>query len=165
MPDAPIELILSVASFSVTCYFWFIQARRERAELRIYQIAPFRAVTRRHPDRDESLRLGVQQIDSSGVLVANNSSRQNSIVIFECQLQLPDGTTINGDWGTVGEDRPPWNIGPDSTIAMGLACFFDVPKDFEVPDEFHVLVHFISASGQRFPHRFSRECPLIAAQA
>lgn len=162
MTDAPIELLLSAASFGLTCYFWLVQARRERPQLHIYQIGPFRAMTRRRPD-SEHRRLCVQQIDDAGVLIANNSSRQNSIVLFECRIYLPDGTQITGDWGTVGEDRPPWNIGPDSTIGMGLACFFDVPRDFETPDEFMLQVNFITASGQKFAHRFFKKPPAIGA--
>ena len=88
MEEASIELILSVASFSITIYFWLVKARRERPQLRIYQIGGFRAYCRRHQQRDDVKRLGVQQLDSGGVLIANNSTRQNSIVLFDCWLLL-----------------------------------------------------------------------------
>ena len=159
MSDAPIEIILSVASFAITVYFWFVQSRRERPQLNIFQIGNFRAVCRRHQKRDDVKRLCIQQMDSNGVLIANNSTRQNSIVLFDCWFLMPDGNQIRGDWGSVGDDRPPWNIGPESTIAMGLACFFDVPTDFEIPDSFEIGVDFISASGKRFSHLFMQEAP------
>ena len=76
-------------------------------------------------------------------------------------LLLPDGQQVPGDWGTVDEDSPPWNIGPESSIALGIACFFDVPLDFEVPDSYQIGVEFISASGKRYAHTFSREAPVI----
>jgi hypothetical protein len=159
MVETPIEIILSVASFSITVYFWFVQSRRERPRLNIYQINGFKAVCRRHQQREDVKRLCVQQMDSHGVLIANNSTRQNSIVLFDCWFLLPDGKQIHGDWGFVGDDRPPWNIGPESTISMGLACFFDVPKDFEIPESFEIGIDFISASGKRFAHTFTREAP------
>jgi len=65
----------------------------------------------------------------------------------------------------VGEDTPPWNIGPESTIAMGLACFFDVPEDFEIPETFEIGVEFISASGKRYAHTFEREVPETSIQS
>ena len=165
MAESPVEaeLLISIASFVVTIYFWLIQARRERPRLRIHQIGGFRAVCRRHQQRDDAKRMCVQQMDSCGVLIANNSTRQNSVVLFDCWLLLTDGTEIRGDWGCVGDDKPPWNIGPESTIAMGLACFFDVPPDFEVPDQFEIGVEFITASGRRYAHRFAREAPAFGA--
>ena len=163
MEEASIELILSIASFGITIYFWLVQARRERPRLKVYQIGNFRATCRRHQQRDDAKRFCVQQMDNCGVLIANNSTRQNSIVLFDCWLLLPNGDHYRGDWGTVGDGRPPWNIGPESTIAMGLACFFDVPLDFEVPDEYDVGVEFISASGMRYAHRFRKTAPSFAA--
>lgn len=165
MTNASVEIVLSVVSLSVTLYFWFVRSRNERPQLTIYQIQGFRAMTRRHQSREDAKRFGVQQLDSCGVLVANNSTRQNSIVLFDCWLLLPDGTQIKGDWGTVGEDRPPWNIGPESTIAMGLACFFDVPVDFEVPETYEIGVEFISASGKRYAHTFTPTLPETATDS
>lgn len=153
------EFVLSVASIAITTYFWCVQSRRERPRLSIYQIGGFRAVCRRHQQKKDAKRLCVQQMDSCGVLIANNSTRQNSIVLFDCWFLLPNGEEIQGNWGTVGDDHPPWNIGPESTIAMGLACFFDVPVDFEVPDTFEIGIDFISASGKRYAHTFSHEAP------
>ena len=98
-------------------------------------------------------------------MIANNSTRQNSIVLFDCWLLLPGGEQIHGDWGSVGDDRPPWNIGPESTIAMGLACFFDVSQDFEVPDSFEIGVEFISVSGKRYAHTFTREAVTFGTTA
>lgn len=164
MSDAPVELVLSTASFAITCYFWFVQARREKAQLHIYQIGNFKAVCRRHPQQQDLRRLCVQQLDNAGVLIANNSSRQNSIVLFECTFIPPVGNRFRGDWGTVGDDRPPWNIGPDTTIGMGLACFFDVPSDFEVPDGFVIEVDFVTANGDRFRHVFFEEAPIFGEQ-
>jgi len=107
MEDTPIqiEVLLSLASLAITVYFWLIQARRERPCLRIYQIGSFRAVCRRNQQRDDAKRLCVQQMDSCGVLIANNTTRQNSIVLFDCWFILPTGQTIPGDWGAIGDDR------------------------------------------------------------
>lgn len=161
MTAAPWELIVSFTSLGLTAYFWLIQARRERPQLSIYQVGGFRAVSRRHPQRDDRKRLCVQQLDGCGVLVANHSIRQNSIVLFDCWLLLPGGQQIRGDWGTVGEDKPPWNVGPESSIAMALACFFDVPEDFELTKDYQIGVEFVTASGRRFAHTFFREAPAL----
>ncbi len=165
MSNAPIELIISCASFLFTAYFWFVQARRERPQLKIYQVSGFRSSSHRNQHRDGVRRLCVQQLDSSGVLIANNSIRQNSIVFFECWLLLPDGSQIAGDWGAVGDDRLPWNIGPESSISVGLACFFDVPDDFKLPNHFDIGVEFITASGRRFSQTFTREMPPLQSGA
>ena len=73
MEDWPVqfEVLLSFASLAITVYFWTMQARRERPSLRIYQIGSFRAVCRRNQERDDAKRLCVQQMDSCGVLIAN----------------------------------------------------------------------------------------------
>lgn len=163
MTDAPIELVLSIVSFAVTLYFWFVQARRERPQLKIFQIGGFRAVCRRHPQREDVQRLCVQQMDDCGVLIANNSTRQNSIVLYRCWFVLPDGKEIQGDWGTVGDDKPPWNLAPESSISMGLACFFDVPADFEIPDNYEIDIDFVTASGRKFEHTFQREAKAFSA--
>ena len=159
MNEAPIELILSGASLAITIYFWLVQARRERADLRVYQTGGLRAMLRRHPEHKDKKRLCVQQNSSLGVLIANNSSRQNTIIFFECWLQLPNGNHICGDWGIIGDDSPPWNIAPDSTIPMGMACFFDVPEDFVLPDHYALRVAFLTASGRRFWHTFGMQSP------
>jgi len=164
MTESPIQLILSVTSFCFTAWFWFVKARRERPGLVVHQIAGFRAVCRRHPQKDDCKRLCVQQISSHGVLVANNSIRQTSIVLFDCWLLLPDGAQVRGDWGTVGDDMPPWNIGPESAISLGMACFFDVPEDFEIPESFRLGIEFVTAAGNRFPHVLSHEMPATAAE-
>lgn len=165
MAELSVELVLSVGSFAITIYFWFVQARRERPQLRIYQIGSFRAVCRKNQQRDDVKRLCVQQMDSHGVLIANNSIRQNSIVLFHCWFVLPDGREIPGDWGAVGDDHPPWNIGPEESISIGLACFFDVSPDFVVPDTFEIDIEFISASGRKFEHTFNKETPAFKAHS
>ena len=75
MEEASIELILSVASFSITIYFWLVKARRERPQLRIYQIGGFRAYCRRHQQRDDVMRISQtgcrDEFDSDFVLVGN----------------------------------------------------------------------------------------------
>jgi hypothetical protein len=38
MTDAPIELLLSAASLSITTYCWIVQAPRERSQLTLYQV-------------------------------------------------------------------------------------------------------------------------------
>lgn len=76
-------------------------------------------------------------------------------MIWQREVDCLSGQQIRGDWGAVGEDKPPWNIGPESSIALGIACFFDVPQDFEAPDSYGVK--FISASGKRFAHTFAPE--------
>ncbi len=158
MTELSMETIFSGTSLAVTLYFWFVQARRERPSLMIHQVGDIRAMCRRHPQRDDAQRLCLTQTDTHGVLIANNSSRQNSIVLYDCWLVTAKGGKIRGDWGFVGDDRPPWNIGPDSTIAMGLACFFDVAPEYEIPDDLQVRVEFITANGQRFAHTFHRQC-------
>lgn len=157
-----VRLIFSGFSFLVTTYFWLVKARKERPNLQFYQLSNFRAVCRRHPDREDWKRLCIQQLDTGGVLVANHSLRQNSVIFFECFLLTEEGL-IAGDWGFSGEDKPPWNVGPESTISISPACFFDVPADYEIPEnpEFHV--QFITASGKQFGHRFTKNAPRLGS--
>ncbi|MDP6444319.1 MAG: hypothetical protein QGG36_17955 [Pirellulaceae bacterium] len=156
------RLLLSAASFLFTAYFWFVKARKERPNLAFYQLSDYRAVCRRHPKRDDMKRLCIQQLDTGGVLLVNHSTRQNSVVLFDCYLKTDKGE-IQGDWGYSGEDKPPWNVGPESTIAFSPACFFDVAEDFVVPDEPEFRIEFMTASGGRFSHRFSKQAPRIAS--
>lgn len=158
-----IETILSVTSLVVTLYFWFVQANRERPDLRFFQLTDMRAVTRRVPGHEGVVRLCVQQLDSHGVLVANNSSRQNAIVNYECSFQY-QGQTVVGDWGYVDDDKPPWNVGPDSSIGLGLAFFFDVAEDFEIPDQLEFSVTFFAVNGKRFDSRFWLKAPRLSVQ-
>ncbi len=155
-----IQMVFSGLSLLITGYFWFVKSRREQPNLEFYQLSDFRAVCRRHPEREEMKRLCIQQLDTGGVLVVNHSIRQNSIVLFDCFLHTDSGVT-QGDWGYSGDDRPPWNIGPESTIAMSPACFFDVPGDYELPDDLEFRIQFVTASGRSFSHRFTRQAPRL----
>ena len=94
--------------------------------------------------------------------MANHSTRQNSIVLFDCFLITGQGL-IQGDWGYTGDDKPPWNVGPESTIALSPACFFDVPEDFEVPADLEFHLQFLTASGKEFSHRFTKKAPRLRA--
>lgn len=158
--EIDVQMLLSGFSFAVTSYFWLVKARKERPNLQFYQLSNFRASTRRHPDMEGWKRLCLQQLDTGGVLVANHSTRQNSIVLFECFL-LTDEGLVAGDWGYSGEDKPPWNIGPESTIALSPACFFDVPADFELPENPQFQIVFLTASGKQFAHQFTQEAPRL----
>lgn len=152
------ELLLSAGSAILTGYFWLVRSRRETPRLTFYQLQDFRATLRSSRDEKKAKRLGLTQIEPCGVLVANNSTRQNSIVRFDCFLRHK-GQQIRGSWGYVDDDQPPWNIAPESTISMRLACFFDVPENFEIPDNLRFRVEFVTASGKRFSHLFSRQAP------
>ena len=76
----PIELVLSVFSVFMTTYFWLVKARRERPQLKFFQMHGFRCSLRRGQSEDK--RLLVSQVQPGGVLVANNSTLQNSIHSF-----------------------------------------------------------------------------------
>ena len=154
------RMLMSAASLVFTTYFWFVKARKERPNLEFYQLSDFRAACRRHPEQEGLKRLCLQQLDTGGVLIVNHSTRQNSVVLFDCYLQTDRGE-IQGDWGYSGEDKPPWNVGPESTIAFSPACFFDVPEDYEVPDNPQFRIQFITASGARFSHRFTKQAPRL----
>lgn len=154
------RMLLSGLSFLFTTYFWFVKARKESPNLEFYQLSDYRAACRRHPDQVGMKRLSLQQLDTGGVLIVNHSTRQNSVVVFDCFLKTDHGE-IQGDWGYSGEDKPPWNVGPESTIAFSPACFFDVPEDFEVPDNPEFRIQFITASGKQFSHHFTKQAPRL----
>ena len=158
------ELLFSSLSFVVTVYFWFVKARRDRPNLQFHQLSNFRTSCRRHQERDGIGRLAIQQLDTGGVLVVNHSTRQNSIALFRCYLETDDGFLIEGDWGYVGDDKPPWNIGPETSIAFSPACFFDVAEDFDVPENPRFRMDFITASGKTFSHRFAKQAPACFGQ-
>lgn len=153
-----IQMILTGVSFAVTMYFWLIKAHKEQPNLGFFQLSNFRASCRRHPQRDDKKRLCLQQLETGGVLIVNHSSRQNSIVVFNCFLKTERGE-LRGDWGYSGNDKPPWNVGPETSIAFSPACFFDVPADYELPDNPKFRIEFITASGKRFSHIFSQFAP------
>lgn len=164
--DASVDVsaFLSGASFLFTTYFWLVKARKERPQLQFHQLSNFRVSCRRNPEKEGKKRLCLSQIDTGGVLIVNHSTRQNSVILFECFLQTPQGL-IRGDWGFTGDDKPPWNVGPESTIAFSPACFFDVPDDFEVPDDLSFSMRFVTASGKRFTHNFTRIAPRFISES
>ncbi|MFT7642030.1 MAG: hypothetical protein ACI9G1_003787 [Pirellulaceae bacterium] len=151
-------LVLSALSCLFTAYFWIVKVRKEQPNIQFFQLSNFRSSLRRHPDREDVKRFSLQQLDTGGVLIVNHSTRQNSIVLFECFLKT-DGGEIQGDWGYSGEDKPPWNVGPETSIAFSPVCFFDVPSDFETPENPEFRLEFITASGKTFSHRFTQEAP------
>jgi hypothetical protein len=153
-----LNLVLSGLSLLFTGYFWLVRSRKERPNLEFFQLSDFRCSCRRLSDREGVKRLCLQQPGTGGVLIVNHSTRQNSVVVFDCFLKTPSGE-IAGDWGYSGDDQPPWNVGPESTIAFSPACFFDVPEDFEVPENPEFRIQFLTASGKPFSHRFTRQAP------
>lgn len=157
-----IDMLMSVSSLTMTAYFWLIKARKDLPNLEFFQLSNFRVVSRRHPDDKEQKRICIQQLDTGGVLAVNHSTRQNSIVFFECYLKTDQGEIL-GDWGYSGDDKPPWNIGPETTISLSPACFFDVPADFETPEDPEFRLQFITASGRKFSHRFRKHAPRLAS--
>ena len=109
--------------------------------------------------------MSFQQLGTGGVLIVNHSLRQNSIVLFECFLSTDDGKLIQGDWGYSGDDKPPWNVGPETSIGFSPACFFDVSEDYQLPDNPVFYLRFVTASGKRFTRRFSKEAPRFGIQS
>jgi hypothetical protein len=158
-PAPSVEVVLSVCSLGFTAYFWLVKARREQPCLRVFQLQNFRAAVRGAGQGNEGNRLCISQVGAGGVLIANDSTRQNSIVRFDCFLYL-EKQVIAGTWGYIDEDKPPWNIGPEMTIALSPACFFPVENDFQVPDDVRFRMEFITVSGKRFGHEFSLEAPV-----
>ncbi|MGI9473689.1 MAG: hypothetical protein ACR2NZ_19255, partial [Rubripirellula sp.] len=141
-----------------TTYFWFVKARGERPSLQLFQLSDFRAVCRRHPEDSNLKRLCLQQLDTGGVLIVNHSTRQSSVVCFDCYLQTDRGEIL-GDWGYSGDDKPPWNVGPESTIAFSPACFFDLPEDCEVPEEPRFRIVTVTANGKAFSSALQMHAP------
>ncbi len=157
-PTFPVETFLSVFSAAMTAWFWLVKVRNERPNLRIFQLADFRVALRRREGQESTRTLSLTQVEPGGVLIANNSSRQNSIIRFDCYLQY-QGELVQGRWGYLSDDKPPWNIPPESTVAVSPACFFDVPADCQPPETLTFRVEFISVTGQRFPHLFQLKSP------
>jgi hypothetical protein len=160
VPTMSVEMALSVASAVVTGYFWLIRARQERPNLKVFQLRDFRATLRGGDSERKAKRLSLTPMETGGVLVANNSLRQNSIVRFDCYLQYAQGW-LKGSWGYLNDDKPPWNIPPHTSIAISPACFFDVPEDFEIGDDLSFRVEFVTASGRRFPQHLTLKAPAL----
>ncbi|MEO1614641.1 MAG: hypothetical protein AAFV88_02250 [Planctomycetota bacterium] len=154
-----ISMVLSSASCLCTSYFWFIKNRRERAKLEFHQLGNFTVSSREALGNPGFKRVWFQQFRPGSVLIVNQSTRQNSVVIFDCFLATPDGE-VAGDWGYVEEDEPPWNVGPESSIAFHPCCAFDVPEDLELPENPSFRIEFITASGQRFSQTFHKYAPI-----
>ena len=102
--------LMAGGSAAMTAYFWLVRSRREKPQLDLYQLSNFRPSLRSQPGKEDVKRLCLAQIDTGGVLIANNSTRQNSILKFECYLDH-QGERIQGDWGYGGEDKPPMECG------------------------------------------------------
>ena len=153
------QSVMSAFSAAVTGYFWLVKARKERPSFSVFQLHGFRPSLRRGED-DQTKRLSLIQTDPGGTLIVNHSIRQNSIIKHDSFIRY-GGKTIKGHFGWVNDDRPPWNIGPESTISLSLACFFDVPADCELPDDFDFRVEFVTASGHKFSHVFNKTAPAI----
>src|SRR5437773_4681954 len=160
LPTMSVEMVLSVLSTVVTGYFWLVRSRQERPNLKIFQLRDFRTSLRggEGAGARKAKRLSLTPMELGGVLVANNSLRQNSIVRFDCYLSYAGGW-LKGSWGYLNDDKPPWNIPPQTSIAISPACFFDVPEDFEPSDDLQFRVEFVTASGRRFSHRFTMKAP------
>ena len=157
---AGVETVLAAFSAAMTTYFWLVKSRSERPNLKFFQLGNFRATLRRGNSEQKAKRLCPTQLESGGVLAANDSSRQNSIIRFDCYLK-ENGQSIKGDWGWTADDKPPWNIPPGSTISLSPACFFDVPEDYETPEDLAFRVEFIAVNGQRFAHNLSLKAPQL----
>ena len=162
-----IETALAGFSAAMTSYFWLVKARREKPCLHFHQLGGFNAHLRTRPgkigapdkpDAKKQKSLVVAQTMPTGVLVANHSTRQNSIVKYEGFLRVGD-QEVTGSWMYADDDLPPWNIAPESSIAMRVGCWFDVPDNFEVPDDFSFEIEFETASGKRFSQQFQRKLP------
>ncbi len=153
------KLVMSSISLIVTAYFWLIKSRKEQPNLEFHQLSDYRAICRTHPSKTNVKRLIVQQLDTGGVLIVNHSTRQNSVVLFDCIIKTAQGKKIFGDWGFGGDDKPPWNISPESSIAFSPACFFDVPDDYEVPNDLEFTMIFHTASGKTFSETFALKAP------
>ena len=158
VPTMSIEMVLSTLSAAVTGYFWLIRNRQERPNLKIFQLRDFRATLRGGDNERKTKRLSLTPMELGGVLVSNNSLRQNSIVRFDCYLSYAQGW-LKGSWGYLNDDKPPWNIPPHTSIAISPTCFFDVPEDFEVADNLAFRIEFVTASGRRFTQRFALQAP------
>ena len=156
-----VRSVMAGGSAAVTSYFWFVRSRRERPSLQMYQLSNFRSSVRSQPGDKSMRRLCLSQIDTGGVLIANNSTRQNSVFRFDCYLEH-QGHRIKGDWGFSGEDKPPWNIGPETTIAFSPACFFEVPEDYQTPEDLSFDIELLTVSGKRFRETFFLKAPRAA---
>ncbi|MGE3807260.1 MAG: hypothetical protein AB7K24_21565 [Gemmataceae bacterium] len=152
-PSITVESALSVGSALMTSYFWLVRARRESPCLTVFQMQDFRALPRRGDPERKTKRLCFSQVSPGGVLVANNSVLHNSIIRFDCELKL-DKQWIKGDFGWLNDEKPPWNLPPQTTIALSIACFFEVAEDYAVPEDAEFRVAFQTISGKKFPHTF-----------
>jgi hypothetical protein len=147
------EVFLSALSLVVTFYFWVIKARSEKPSLKIFQLWSFGSSPGRENAEQGTKTISVWPMESGGVLVANNSTLQNSIIKFDCYLKVAD-KWVKGTWGYQNQEKPPWNIAPQTTVALSPVCFFEVPKDFEMKDNAVFRIDFITISGKRFGHIF-----------
>ena len=157
LSDLPIDTFLAVGSATMTAYFWLVRVRQEQPQLTVHQLAGYRA-SMRHCDTPGKKRLCLAQIDTGGVLVANHSVRQNSILRFDCFVTI-DGREVRGDWGWTGDDKPPWNIGPETAVALSPACFFEAPEAYEPPEDLAFRIELITVSGRRFSSTMSLKAP------
>lgn len=153
MKQIPFEILLSGLSLVVTFYFWLTKARGEKPNLKIFQLWSFGSSGGRVDEAAGTEKISVWPMESGGVLIANNSTLQNSIIKFDCYLKL-DNKWVKGTWGYQNNEKPPWNIPPQTTVAISPVCFFEVPKGFQMKEEAVFRIDFITISGKRFGHIF-----------
>jgi hypothetical protein len=116
-----LPLLLSVASSLVTGYFWLVKMNRERAGLRLYRVADFRA------DRLQCSDVpGMERATWYGEICLANPSTLPAAVI-SCQVQL----FWNGAWRDGArimekKDDVPWLVEPLRVFTRSFGCSFNV---------------------------------------
>jgi hypothetical protein len=154
-----LAIMLAVLSICITVYHWVITMNREKPDLSFYQLNNFRStIYGANSKKHDWKRLVFSQISTDGTLVANHSALQNSIVYFKCKLKY-GSKSVDGDWGYLGDNKPPWNIPPQGSISLSPTCTFKVPKAFVKPDDYKLEIKFATTSGNGFVHTFLKEAP------
>jgi hypothetical protein len=114
-----LSLLLSVASSVITGYFWLVKMNRERAGLRLYRVADFRA------DRLQCSDLpGSERATWYGDIVLANPSTLPAVVVY-CQLQLWwQGQWLDGTRVMEKKDDVPWTVEPMRVLTRSFGCSF-----------------------------------------
>jgi hypothetical protein len=154
MPTLSTDSLMSGFSAVLTGYFWLVKNRGERENLRIFATLPFQATPRGGDADRKTKRLIFNQLGTGGVLLANNSTVQNSVLRFECFLKVA-GDWVAGSPLLLNGEKAPWNLPPQTAVGVSAGGTFEVPEAFEPDDQTLLRFEFVTVTGKRFRQTFT----------
>ena len=113
-----LKLGLSVGSFVVTVYFWFIRVNRERVAIGVYPAGGF----------EGTLESGGIGLWTGRVFLTNKSILATAVISVEVELWW-NGRWVAGNAIPDLDNPLPWNLPPSQAFAKTVRAAFDLGPD------------------------------------